>query len=277
ITFSRPVKSLEAIDAAGKEPSQRPAEIEPPIEGEWKWLGSASVELVPKNPVPYSTRFRVRVLKGLKALDGSELKQDYTFEFSTPRPELQDVSPQRGYRWITPKQTFSLLFNQPVKESELASAASFEVEGEPQAWRARVLSRSSVAEERRRTEEQARREAHRFEPLALEEHAPINQQTRYELAAEKPFPLNRSARLSISRKLRGEQGPLRMDRDEIAEWKVYGPLEITGARMCLPGTDCPRGPLLLFASNPVDVASLKGRLTISPPLEVEWDRVRADA
>src|SRR5262249_28316418 len=59
--------------------------------------------------------------------------------------------------------------------------------------------------------------------------------------------------------------------------KVYGPLEITGARMCLPGTDCPRGPLLLFASNPVDVASLKGRLTISPPLEVEWDRVRADA
>ena len=119
ITFSRPVKRLETIDVA-KESAQRPAEIEPPIEGEWKWLGSASVELVPKNPVPYSTRFRVRVLRGLKALDGSELKQDYTFEFSTPRLELQDVSPQRGDRWITPKQTFRLLFNQPVKESELA-------------------------------------------------------------------------------------------------------------------------------------------------------------
>ena len=275
ITFSRPVKSLETIDAA-KESAQRPAEIEPPIEGEWKWLGSASVELVPKNPVPYSTRFRVRVLKGLKALDGSELKQDYTFEFSTPRLELQDVSPQRGYRWITPKQTFRLLFNQPVKESELANAASFEVEGEPQAWRAHVLSRSSIAEERRRAQEQARREAHRFD-LGIEERGLITQQTRYELAAEKPFPLNRSVRLSISRKLRGEQGPLRMDRDEVVDGKVYGPLEITGARMCLPGIDCPRGPLVLFTTNPVDVASLKGRLTISPPLEVDWDRVRADA
>src|SRR5229473_3289726 len=115
ITFSRPVKSLESLERSTKD-AKPLVEIEPRIEGEWKWLGSASIELVPKGPVPYSTRFRVRVLKGLRSLDGNELKQDYTFEFNTPRLELQDVSPVRGYRWVQPQQTFKLLFNQPITD-----------------------------------------------------------------------------------------------------------------------------------------------------------------
>ncbi|HKD43641.1 MAG TPA: MG2 domain-containing protein [Myxococcaceae bacterium] len=274
ITFSRPVKSLESLErSANDSKGDRPAEIEPNLEGDWKWLGSASVELVPRGPVPYSTRFRVKVLKGLKALDGSELKEDYAFEFTTPRLELQDVSPVRGYRWIKPQQTFKLLFNQPVKESDLAASAAFEVEGERAPWRARVLARTSIAEERRKSEEEARKDG-RLERPDSEERA-VNQQTRYELAADRPFPLNKSVKLKISRSVHGEQGPLAMDRDESLEWKVYGPLEISGARMCLLGRDCPYGPLVIFTSNPVDIESLRQRLTISPHAEVDWERAQA--
>jgi uncharacterized protein YfaS (alpha-2-macroglobulin family) len=277
ITFSRPVKSLESMERPPKDSKERrPAEIEPALEGEWKWLGSASVEFVPKAPVPYSTRFRVRVPKGLKALDGSELKEEYAFEFSTPRPELQDVSPARGYRWIKPQQTFRLLFNQPIKDSDLAAAASFQVDGERIPWRARVLSRTSISEERRKSDEQARKEGRRFERPEPEERASSNQQTRYELVADKPFPLDRSVKLTLARFLHGEQGPLTIERDESLEWKVYGPLEISGARMCLSGRDCPLGPLVVFTSNRVDVESLKQRLKISPPAEVDWGRVQIE-
>ena len=272
ITFSRPVKSLESLERPAKDAREKPlAEIEPRIEGEWKWLGSASIELVPKGPVPYSTRFRVRVLKGLRSLDGYELKQDYTFEFNTPRLDLQDVSPVRGYRWVKPQQTFKLLFNQPVKESDLAAAASFQVEGEKSPWRARVVSRASIAEERRESQAREKR------PEQGESEAPRlpNQQTRYELAADKPFPLNGSVRLTIARTLHGEQGPLTMDREESLDWKVHGPLEISGARMCLSGNECPYGPLVVISSNRIDVESLREKLKISPPVEVDWERAQA--
>ena len=283
VTFSKPVKSLESIESSSGAGGGLSARIEPAIEGEWKWLGSASVEFIPRGRVPYSTRYRVTIAKGLRAIDGNQLKQDYAFEFSTPNVELQDVSPLRGYRWIKPDQTIRLLLNQPVKDSDLAAAASFRVEGEKKPWRVQVMSRSSVAEERRKLAEAARREGRL--PDTSGPSTPLryaqgergeNQQTRYELAPEKPFPLNRTVALTLSKSLHGEEGSLPMDRDESLEWKVYGPLELLSARMCRRGYDrCPYGPLVIYATNRVELATIKQRLKISPPVEIDWERAES--
>src|SRR5690606_3525169 len=69
ITFSAPVKALGTIEA--DEPP--PATIRPAVKGEWKWLGSASVEFVPAEPLPMSTAFEVTVEPGLTALNGAKL------------------------------------------------------------------------------------------------------------------------------------------------------------------------------------------------------------
>ena len=48
--------------------------------------GSASVELVPRTPLPFATRFTVTVPPGLKGVDGSTLKEGYSWSFDTPGP-----------------------------------------------------------------------------------------------------------------------------------------------------------------------------------------------
>ncbi len=277
VTFSKPVKSLEMVEAQRAADQEKPfAKIEPPLEGEWRWLGSASAEFVPKGLVPYSTAFQVTVLSGLRAIDGSELKQPYTFAFETPRLTLQDVSPAREFRWMKPDDEVKLLFNQPVKEADLEAAMSFEVQepkGQAQKLRARVVSRISIAEERRQAEEQARREGRHYERMGWEERGFKNQQTRYVVVPEKRLPLNAQVRLRIDGSLHGEQGPLPMEDEVALAWRTYGPLELTEARFCHPRVSrCPYGPLVVLATNQVDVKSLEGKVSISPPVELDWER-----
>jgi len=274
ITFTKPVVALGAVEAEAQR--AQVARIEPSLEGEWKWLGSASVEFVPKDPVPFSTAFKVTVPKGLKALDGSVLEEDFVYEFQTPTLALQSVSPAAGNRWIKPNETFRLLFNQPVKEEALAAAASFTVSGDATPWKVKVLSHLSIAEERRQLREKALKEG-KEAPLTYEDRqASKNRQVRYEIAAEKPFPLDASVKLSINPPLHGEQGPLPLAQPVELAFRTYGPLKLLSAGVCYPGQDrCPRGPLMLYSSNKLDVESLKGKVQIRPEVKIDWERVEA--
>ena len=58
VTFTRPVKSLEQVEAQRAADAATPfAKIEPALKGEWRWLGSASAEFVPEGHVPMSTTY----------------------------------------------------------------------------------------------------------------------------------------------------------------------------------------------------------------------------
>lgn len=271
VTFSKPVKSLEMVEAQRAADQAAPfARIEPALKGEWRWLGSASVEFVPEGLVPYATSYTVTVLKGLKALDSSTLEADHAFSFQTPKPEIQDLAPRANYRWIKPDETFRLLFNQPVKEADLAAAAVFELKNGTK-LKAKVVSRVSIAEERRQAAEKAKKEGRSYEPLNPSMRGYQNQQTRYELAAEKPFPLDTDFTLRISGTLRGEQGPLTLGSDAIYGFKTYGPLKLVGTRFCAHLGECPYGPLVVLTSNEVDWESFKSKVTVEPPVAIDWD------
>lgn len=268
ITFSKPVMSLESIEDSKAHPRPPVARIEPAIEGEWRWLGSASAEFVPKAQVPYSTPYRVTVLKGLRAIDGSELKSDYVFNFRTPTVNLESISPANNYPWLKADTSFKLVLNQPVDEAQLAQAITFEVEGQKTPLRAQVLSAVSVAEERRRQEE---KEHPNSPPPAGEEvRGYQNQQWRYEIAPEKNLPLASAVRLRLSGTLRGKQGPLPMGGGAILSYRTYGPMKLLGARFCQGSWRCPDGPLILTTTNQVDPETLKSRLHITPAVTLDW-------
>lgn len=277
VTFSKPVKSLAMVEEQQKEDAAAPiARIEPPLEGEWRWLGSASAEFVPRTQAPYSTPFKVIVAKGLKALDGSVLAEDYSFEFSTPRPKLQEASPASGFRWLRPEQTVKVLFNQPVDEAALARAASFLVTGESAPWPVKVVSSVSIADERRKQEEAAKGENRHYPRSDPSERGFMNQQHRYELAPSKPFPTGQQVTLRIADSLAGKQGPLTLGSDVELKFTTYGAPEIVAIRFCSPDVDrCPYGPLVLLTSNPIDVKSVKGKVKIEPAVELDWDRMES--
>lgn len=269
ITFSRPVISLGSVADEAARPAV--ATIEPALEGEWRWLGSASVEFVPKGLVPYSTRFKVTVREGLAALDGASLREPYAFEFHTAPPVVQHVAPADGFAWLKPEQPFTLLFNQPVKD--LASRARLEVGEEAKPVALTVVKEVDVAAEGRAAEENRR-----YPRASFDERGFKNRQTRYELAPAAKLPLDQEISLVVAPELEGAEGPLTLGNEVRYRFRTYGPARITEARGCLYLYDdarCYYGPLVLLSTNRLDPATLKGKVTLEPPVEIDWDRVES--
>jgi uncharacterized protein YfaS (alpha-2-macroglobulin family) len=103
-----------------------------------------------------------------------------------------------------------------------------------------------------------------------------NQQMRYTLKPEKPFPLAHNVTLVIGEGLHGEAGKEPMVPAEPPSWTTYGPLELEDGQFC-GSSGCSYGPLKIYTSNEIDLESLKSRLTIAPAVEIDWESSHASA
>ncbi len=254
LTFSRPVLALSTVEAQAALPP--PAQLQPSVAGQWRWLGSASVEFVPQSPLPFSTRFTVTVPAGLKSVDGQALAEAYSWSFQTPAPAVQAVEPAEDFAWVTPGQHFWLLFNQPVVELEQALRVL--VGPEETAWpfqiaKTEVLDTGKESPGRTRTLVPSR-------------------QTRYEVVLGKPLPLSTHLSLALPATLRGAEGPLTLGKEQRFSFQTYGPMAVTASVGCDPeARRCPYGPLVLLTTNPAVLSSLKERLSIQPAVTLDWE------
>jgi uncharacterized protein YfaS (alpha-2-macroglobulin family) len=110
VTFGVPMVALGAIP----DTVDFPLLIEPDVPGTCHWLGTRTVVFRPDTILPPATEFTVRVPKGVTAVDGQMLKQDYGFSFSTVRPGLERSFPYHGQEDIVLDQAIFLRFNMPV-------------------------------------------------------------------------------------------------------------------------------------------------------------------
>lgn len=270
VTFSRPVQGLQEVEDTRSKDAAKPfAKLDPAIEGEWRWLGSASAEFVPKGLVPFSTTFTVTVFKGLTALDGARLVEDYTFTFTTPRLELQDLSPARGDGWLRPDSTVTLLFNQPVATADLEKALKFTAGSTAIALK--VEKEISIQDERRAQLEEAKKNGRSYEAMGDQERGYRNRQTRYILKPQTALPLDQALTLQFDPSLHGKEGPLPMTVPVDVNWRTYGPLKLESARFCEGEWRCPYGPLVITTTNEVELDTLKTRIKVTPAVELLWD------
>lgn len=262
ITFSRPVVALGALDPA-HDPAAGIA-ISPPVEGEWRWLGSATVELVPRAPLPLATRFTVTVPAGLRAVDGAALAAPYAFTFETPRPAVQRVLPREGYGWLAPTEPVSLVLDQPVKD--LAAHLRVKVGGED-GW-PYALKAVPVADEKPAAP------GRRLPPPDPSARTGRDRRVRYELTPQRPYPLDTPVELRIEGALAGAEGPLTLEGAPRFALRTYGPLRVAAVEPCWWGGErCPRGPVRIRTTNPVDRATLAAAVTITPAVKIDWDEV----
>ena len=289
LTFSKPVVSLSTLDqdgAAGTGPG--PASkfvLEPAAAGQWRWLGSASVEFVPAAPLPYSTGFTASVPAGLAALDGSKLPEPYSFRFTTPVPEVQQYLTAPGpsaCRFSEPEQVFSLFLNQPIADAE--AMFSFESGGARVA--AKLLRAVNVQDEKRAEEEKAAAnpqpgatvKPRRFARASPDDLGFKSQQTRYELKPARALPKGQPFSLQLDAAAHGAQGPLQIRGGWSTPCAVYGPMRATSVKRCWEASDhCATGPVWLGFTNPLGpVAELKKRLAITPQVTLDWDEASGD-
>ena len=229
------------------------------MEGEWRWIGSASVEFVPKTPLPFATRFTVTVPAGLKGVDGSTLREAYGWSFDTPGPKLESSTPAASWRWLKPSQDVVLVFNQAVVEPE--KSISVRVGPEGTAWPITVTTRPAPA-----APEEAERPGKNFF---------ASRRTEVTLKLGKALPLATELELVVAPTLRAKEGPITLEQEVRLPYRTYGPARIEGVRACHGGHECPYGPLILETTNRLDVASLKSRLRVTPPVQIDWDHTES--
>lgn len=105
-----------------------PVTVMPALPGEAKWLDERTLVVWPTSPLPVSTTFTVTVPAHIKALDGNELDDPLTYEFSTERLTASlDVLGTADH--ATADQTVRLSFNQRVPLANVIAHCHFTATG----------------------------------------------------------------------------------------------------------------------------------------------------
>lgn len=249
ITFNKPVRALgeSAVDA------NPPARIEPALPGEWRWLGSATLEFVPTTPAPLSTAFSIEVPGGLKALDGTVMRKAYRWQFETPRvrPLSGDpVSSWQAHQWVRPDQTFSVIFDHAPDRASLAKT---------------VKLRSPDGE--------VGITVGTIEPLiSPDDRSSARSDTRVRVSFSPVKPLARDTdyALVFGAGLRSTEGALPTNKEHRWAFRTYGPLRIKTVGCPRWRKPCAHGPLQFTFSNPVSAEALAKAVTLEPAVKLRW-------
>ena len=122
--FDRPVVPLGRME---RDASEIPVQFEPRIACEWRWLNPStlSCRLSEKEPLAPATRYKVTVLPGLKAMDGTTTAETTIHSFLTERPKIAGTTFKT---WIAPgTPQIAVRFNQAVREDSVAAHVFFQV------------------------------------------------------------------------------------------------------------------------------------------------------
>ena len=99
--------------------------IEPPIPGQYRWMGTRALTFKPKVRLPYGTEIKVTVPAGLRSLEGYALAKDYSWSFQTPRPALVRSVPAHDNKQIKLDTSVYLAFNQPIDAGKAKDFLAF--------------------------------------------------------------------------------------------------------------------------------------------------------
>lgn len=103
--------------------------IEPDIGGEFSFSDNSTVVFIPKNALPYATRFTVIIRKGLKDNDGKILKKDFSWQFTTRLPEITIKPSKRDNFLCSLDETFEIKSNLKLDLNTLKKCTRIVEEG----------------------------------------------------------------------------------------------------------------------------------------------------
>src|SRR5205823_1642453 len=112
VRFNHPVVAVTTLDAQASQP--HPLTITPALPGEGRWLDTSTYIYSPTAGLAPSTHYQARVAAGMQDQTGGTLKQEYTWEFDTIKPQILGSRPAADDEQASPKEPIQLLFNQPM-------------------------------------------------------------------------------------------------------------------------------------------------------------------
>lgn len=255
VIFDQPMVALESLPE-GQGPSF--LKIEPPAGGKTRWLGTKTLAFTPERRFPRATEIKVTVPGGTRALDGSYLKDDFSWAFETMRPRLVQHFPRDEQKWLKLDTQVLLVFNQPVdkgKASDFVSFVAADDKGQEKKWDFR-LSRPSAEELKAENLDVPAELA-----LLLEPRPKLEPELTYAVGIKDGLP--------------SAEGPLGLDKAQAFSFQTYRAFRLDS----LEKTEnlAPDEPLQFRFSNPVVYKSLVEHVHFEPALVVpdyysEWEQ-----
>ena len=124
VIFNRPVVPLVVAEEMDTLPD--PLEFDPPVAGSGEWINTSIYLYTPDEELNGGTRYTVTVPAGLEDITGGVLKDDFSWSFSTVRPDIVSISPRAGQENVALNQNIVVLFTQAMDPEAVQNAISVE-------------------------------------------------------------------------------------------------------------------------------------------------------
>ncbi len=124
VVFDRamiPATSIQARDSLIP-----PIKITPAVKGQFKWLGTNTVQYQPEQLLP-ATTYTVEVDKSMQDIYGINLASNFSWQFDTAHPDIVYSYPSSNYSKAGPNTEVIIRFNQAVDQSSLEQNIEWEV------------------------------------------------------------------------------------------------------------------------------------------------------
>jgi alpha-2-macroglobulin len=119
IVFNRPVVPLSGVD--DQEDLPNPLTLDPPAEGEGRWLSTSVYAFQPTTAFAGATSYTA-VVDGITDLEGIALAEPYQFTFTTAAPIVENSLPTGNL--VPPHTVVTVQFTQPMHPESTESAFS---------------------------------------------------------------------------------------------------------------------------------------------------------
>jgi hypothetical protein len=125
IVFDRPMVALTVLSERAAQFASWPVAITPEVDGEWRWLSTTTAEFTPDGELAPGTQYNVSVPVGIASAAGEKTTEDFSWSFTTQRPDVESSEPTYGFEGAGPKTEVVLQFNQEIDLQSVMANTQF--------------------------------------------------------------------------------------------------------------------------------------------------------
>ncbi len=122
VVFNHPVVAITTPTQQAELPQL--VTIDPPLQGEGRWLDTRTFVFSPTVALDPATSYTLSIAAGLRDQTGGQLRQPYSWRFTTLTPQVYGSLPANGDRFAGPTLPLTVVFNQSMDLESLRTALS---------------------------------------------------------------------------------------------------------------------------------------------------------
>ena len=260
VTFSQPMIALGTV--AQSDAADVPVIMTPELPGRWQWIGTRTLRFEHDPEVfdrlPMATTYSVRIPAGTESATGGVLAEEHAFEFETPAPAVQWLTPSHDSLGLEP--LFLAVFDQRIDPDAVLAVTTLSHGGQDVALR---LATDNEIEGDEQLSGVFERQV---------------EGTWVAFRAVDAFDPDTAISVVIGPSVPSIEGPNTTDAVFTEEMRTYAPLRIEG-QSCNPSDDCqPDRGFGVWFNNSLDAESLEaGDLVFEPEIPGAFIRINGSS